>query len=284
MIPCPAVPVRSFTIVTPCRNAEKLIRKTAQSIMDQTAVRSGRVALQYLLCDGASTDGTIAAVREVCGDRAEIISEPDRSMYDGLVKGLRRATGDVVAYLNAGDFYHPAALDAVADVLDARGDVEWLTGMLYVCNEHDQLIRSLLPIRFRRRFIRQGIYGRFLPVFVQQEATFWRRSLLDTVDLDRLASFKLAGDFYLWRSFATRAELGIVDTFLAAFVRHPGQQSEAMDGYRREMDTIRERFRPWDLALSVVDAALWLALPYQAKKALNREYLFQWSDRERRWA
>jgi glycosyltransferase involved in cell wall biosynthesis len=275
--------IRSFTIVTPCRNAERLIRRTARSILDQTAVRSGRVTLQYLVCDGASTDGTVAAAREECAERAEILSERDGSMYEALAKGLRRATGDVVAYLNAGDFYHPAAFDAVADVLESGRGVEWLTGMYYVCNEQGQLVRSLLPHRFRRRFVRQGIYGRFLPVFIQQEATFWSRSLLDTVDLDRLASFKLAGDFYLWSRFATRADLAVVDTFLGAFVRHPGQQSEDKRPYRREMDLVRERFRPWDLALALVDGAIWLTAPAATKKRLNRELLFCWSDGENRW-
>ncbi len=275
--------IRSFTIVTPCRNAEALIRRTARSILDQTAVRSGRVSLQYLVCDGASSDGTVTAAREVCGDAVEIVSEPDRSMYEALAKGLRRATGDVVAYLNAGDFYHPAAFDTVADVIESGRGVEWLTGMYYVCNDRGQLVRSLLPHRFRRRFVRQGIYGRFLPVFIQQEATFWTRGLLDAVDLDRLASFKLAGDFYLWSRFATRADLAIVDTFLGAFVRHPGQQSEDKRPYRREMDLARERFRPWDLALAVVDGAIWLTVPSPAKKRLNPRLLYRWSDAERRW-
>lgn len=275
--------IRSFTIVTPCRNAERLIRRTARSILDQTAVRSGRVSLQYLVCDGASSDGTVDAAREECGDRAEIISERDASMYEALAKGLRRATGDVVAYLNAGDFYHPSAFDVVADVLESGRGVEWLTGMYYVCNERGQLVRSLLPHRFRRRFVRQGIYGRFLPVFIQQEATFWSRSLLETVDLQRLASFKLAGDFYLWNRFATRADLAVVDTFLGAFVRHAGQQSEDKRPYRREMDLVRERFKPWDLALALVDGAIWLTVPSATKKRLNRELLFTWSDGRRRW-
>jgi glycosyltransferase involved in cell wall biosynthesis len=276
------VKVESITVVTPCRNAERLIRRTAESIVGQTAVASGRVALQYIVCDGASTDDTVAAVRETCGGHVEIVSEPDSGMYDALAKGFRRATGDVVAYLNAGDFYHPSAFEVVADVFE-QGNVEWLTGMYYVCNARGEVVRSLLPHRFRRRFIRQGIYGRFLPVFIQQEATFWSRRLLQTVDLERLASFRLAGDFYLWKSFASRAELAIVDTFLGAFVRHDGQQSEDRDGYRKEMDLVRDRFRPWDLGLAALDGATWLCVPAEVKKRLNPQLLFQWDDGARRW-
>jgi hypothetical protein len=155
--------------------------------------------------------------------------------------------------------------------------------MYYVCNAAGQVIRTMLPHRFRGRFIRQGIYGRFLPVFIQQEATFWSRSLLETVDLDRLAQLKLAGDFYLWKCFSTRAELAIVDTFLGAFVRHPGQQSEDQRPYKAEMDTLRDRFRPWDLPLAIADGATWVFASPRMKKALNRRSLFRWDDVERRW-
>jgi len=63
--------VRSATIVTPCLDAERLIRPTVESIMAQTAVRSGRLRLQYLVCDGGSRDRTLDVVREVCGAAAE---------------------------------------------------------------------------------------------------------------------------------------------------------------------------------------------------------------------
>lgn len=274
--------VSSATIITPCRNAEALIGATASSIMAQTAVASGRLRLQYLVCDGASTDRTVEVVREVCGDRAEIISESDRGMYDALAKGLRRATGDIVAYLNAGDFYHPAALDTVADVFD-HASVPWLTGMYYVCNERGQPVHCMFPHRFRRRLIRQGVYGCFLPAFIQQETTFWARNLLATVDLDRLARCRLAGDYFLWKCFATQAELSVVATFLGAFVRHVGQQSEDKRGYRDEMGTLREPFRPWDLALACADAAVWVLAPPRVKKWLNPDSFFRWDDVQRRW-
>ena len=274
--------VSSFTIVTPCRNAEKLVRVTAESVLGQTAVRSGRVTLQYVVCDGASTDGTLDVVREVCGDRAELISQPDRGMYQALANGLRRATGDVVAYLNAGDFYHPRAFDIVSDVIET-GRARWVTGIYYVCNARGELIRSLLPHRFRRSFIRRGVYGRLIPLFIQQESTFWLRSLMDGLDYDQLENLKLAGDFYLWKCFAAKAELAIVDTFIGAFVRHAGQQSEDQRPYRREMVGICDPIRPWDVPIAIADAAGWALLPPPLKKLLNRELLFRWSDLEGCW-
>jgi glycosyltransferase involved in cell wall biosynthesis len=253
--------VRSATIITPCRNAERLVRRTLESILAQTAVRSGRLRLQYLVCDGASTDGTLAVVREVCGGAAQILSEPDRSMYDALAKGLGRATGDFVGYLNAGDTYAPAALEVVADVLEA-GAARWVAGRVVTQDEQGRVLVDLLPFRYRRELIRAGLYGsRVLPFFVPQEATFFARELLAGVDLEELRALRLAGDHYLWSRFAREADLVVVDATLGVFTVHPGQQSEDRAGYRREVERVSDRPRPVDLARAMVERLLWHAPP-----------------------
>ncbi len=254
--------VGSVTIVTPCRNAGALIARTAESIVGQSAVRSGRVRLQYIVCDGASTDETVDVVRSVCGSAAQIISEPDRGMYDALAKGLERATGDVVAYLNAGDLYSPTALDVVADVFE-HNEIEWITGMQVEYNEKGQFISSLLPYRYRRRLIRTGMYGarRILARHIQQESTFWARRLMDTVDFEALARCRLAGDYYLWTCFARQADLHVVQSYLGGFAYHPGQKSEGIDAYNAEARGLAERPRAADYLRAVLDAAAWLVPP-----------------------
>jgi glycosyltransferase involved in cell wall biosynthesis len=276
------VKVESVTIVTPCRNAGSLIGRTVDSIMGQSAVRSGRVRLQYLVCDGASTDGTLEVVRQIAGSAAEIVSEPDRGMYDALAKGLRRATGDVVAYLNAGDLYAPTALDVVADVFE-QNDVSWITGYQVEYNEKGQFISSLLPYRYRRRLIRSGLYGvrRILTHHIQQESTFWARGLVETLDFDALARCRLAGDYYLWTCFAGQADLRVVQSYLGGFAYHPGQQSQAIDAYNREARALACRPGAADLALAAFDGAAWL-LPILKGRVHHRDVI-RYSLTDRRW-
>jgi glycosyltransferase involved in cell wall biosynthesis len=277
------VQVRSATVITPCRNAERLVRRTAESIMAQTAVRSGRIRLQYVVCDGASTDRTVDVVREVCGHAVEVVSEPDRGMYEALAKGFRRAHGDVVSYLNAGDLYAPTALDVVADVLEQH-PVEWVTGLAVRHNANAQVVRVDLPYRYRRRFLEKALYGtRVLPFFVTQEATFWSRRLLSLVDLDRLASFRLAGDAYLWKRFASEAELVVVESHLGGFAEEPGQLSEDRGAYLRELDTIREPARPSDRILALADRLVWYFAPPPLRKRLNPRGLLRHSPTANRW-
>ena len=72
-----------------------------------------------------------------------VVSEPDSSMYAALAKGLQRATGDYVAYLNAGDSYHPSGLSIAADCLKLP-DVNWLTGFAVVYKDRSQ-VHGLVP-------------------------------------------------------------------------------------------------------------------------------------------
>ena len=98
------------SVITPCFNAEKYIAETIESVLANTAFRSGAARLEYLVFDGGSTDRTCEIVRgliaqvDLPGVRLELVSEKDGGMYEALAKGMRRATGSIFAYLNAGEF------------------------------------------------------------------------------------------------------------------------------------------------------------------------------------
>lgn len=269
-----------FSVITPCLNAAALIGETAASVLGQSALRDG-VELEYLVCDGGSTDGTLEALRPLACPALRVISAPDGGQYDALARGLRLATGDVVAYLNAGDYYHPHAFRAVREILSARPDCRWLTGFAVDYSPSGAAVRVVLPYRFRRRLLRCAAYGGILP-FVQQESTFWRRELLERVDLQRLAGLRLAGDYYLWRCFADAAELHVVAAQLGGFRFHEGQKSENLAAYRAEMRALAEAPGPADLALMLVDRLLWLAPPL-VKKTLNPDTLHLYDQPSGRW-
>jgi glycosyltransferase involved in cell wall biosynthesis len=271
--------VARFTVVTPCKDASDRALATAESVVRQRAVRSGRVTLQYLVCDGGS-DETGERLRREFGDAVIVRREPDHGMYDALAKGLRVADGDVVSYLNAGDVYHPSAFDVVADVMETHG-VRWLTGMQVHCNEALQVTSASVPFRYRREFVMRALYGRRLP-FLQQEATFWARSLLANVDLDVLATLRLAGDHYLWRCFAQSEEPAIVASYLGGFTRHSGSLSGDLDTYRAEMARLADPPRPLDGLRAKWERRRWRTLSLAGKKRLNPR-LFTWDEEARAW-
>lgn len=270
-----------LTVVTPCRNAGPWIARTIRSVVDQTAVRSGRVALQYLVMDGGSSDGTVEVARREAAGAADVHSAPDRGMYDALAKGLRLARGEVVCYLNAGDLFSPTAFEVVADLF-ARPGVDWLTGMNVACNEQGAVVSVTVPPPFDRALLRKGAHdGRVLP-HVQQESTFWRRSLLAGVSLEELASYDLAGDAWLWTRLAREAELVVVEAYLGGFTFHRGQRSERREEYAREVARFQarlaggERLRAWLLQRA------WL-LPSPWKKRLRPGRFLRYSFERGSW-
>ena len=269
-----------ISIITPCFNAQALIGDTVPSVLGQSAVRSGRVSLEYLICDGASTDGTVDVIKEFRSPYIKLISEADGGMYEALAKGLASASGDMVAYINAGDYYHPRAFDVVADIFGSRS-VCWLTGYNLLYNSWGAVTNATLPFRYRTSLFACGAYGRMLP-FVQQESTFWRRELHQHLDLQELSRLRYAGDAYLWTAFSRRAKLHVVQAALGGFRFHAGQISENRRAYRAELRSFTRRPGLFDLALAGFDRLMWY-MPSQVKKRLNEDALFQYDHKAGRW-
>jgi len=95
-------------------------------------------------------------------------------MYEGLAKGFKRCTGDIIAYINAGDFYNLTAFSIVENIFKLNNNVKWLTGEKFLYNDNSEIINSYVPYKYRSNLIQSAVYGRYLP-FIQQESTFWKK-------------------------------------------------------------------------------------------------------------
>jgi glycosyltransferase involved in cell wall biosynthesis/outer membrane lipoprotein-sorting protein len=87
-----------FSIITVTFNAEQTLERTLASVCGQTYE-----GIEYIVVDGASSDGTLALIAPYRERIACLVSEPDRGLYDAMNKGLQQATGDYVWFINAGD-------------------------------------------------------------------------------------------------------------------------------------------------------------------------------------
>jgi glycosyltransferase involved in cell wall biosynthesis len=204
-------------------------------VLQQQVFRSGRATLQYLIRDGASTDDTGDVVNSFDQSCIDFVSEPDTGMYDALARGLRDASGQVVAYINAGDILFPSAIDVALDVMEQTGS-KWLTGYSVKLNESGQVTSVEHPMRYSKSLIDAGLYGRRGLPFIQQESTIWHRDLNETLDLQTLATYRLAGDHYMWHCFAQHYSLDVVDSLIGAFAVHEGQLSSDLDAYWAEVE------------------------------------------------
>lgn len=90
-----------FSIITVTYNAGEVLEDTIQSVISQTYQY-----VEYLIVDGKSKDNTLAITQKYKEHIQQVVSEPDKGLYDAMNKGIRLATGDYICFLNAGDKLH----------------------------------------------------------------------------------------------------------------------------------------------------------------------------------
>jgi glycosyltransferase involved in cell wall biosynthesis len=280
--------MKKISLITPCYNAEKNIEETIHSVVCQTALMNGTLSLEYIFCDGGSTDKTVEtienSIRKISAQNYsfQVYSEKDNGMYEALSKGLKKVTGDYCAYINAGDFYAPYAFEIISEIFENE-NIKWLTGSRVHYNEKSQVISMRSPLRYRKPFIRKGFYGLILP-YIQQESTFWKSELNGLFDHSRLSALKMAGDYYLWHSFAEKADLFIVESYLAGFKIQKGQKSENHAEYQNEVSQfIRNRYGKAILYTPLILYDLLYYIPDIVKKRLNTKTLITFDHGKGVW-
>jgi len=156
-----------ITVVTPSLNQGAYIETAIRSVISQEYDN-----LEYIILDGGSTDGSVEIIRRYASQLSHWASEPDNGPAEAINRGFARATGDVLAWLNADDAYLPGALHTAAAALAERPHVGLVYGEGWYIDEAGARIE---PCRFvRRQFNRRYLVNKD-PIL--QPASFWRRSL-----------------------------------------------------------------------------------------------------------
>jgi glycosyltransferase involved in cell wall biosynthesis len=128
-----------ITMVTICRNAEATIVRTIKSVSNQQFQR-----LEYIVIDGASSDSTMDIVSSFDKIIDIVVSEPDDGIADAFNKGIGRASGDIIGFINADDQLLPGTLAKVAQLFEAFAELDVLHGdvLLY---DGEEFIKQIAP-------------------------------------------------------------------------------------------------------------------------------------------
>jgi glycosyltransferase involved in cell wall biosynthesis len=217
-----------LSIITPSLNQGQFIESTIRSVLEQ-----GYENLEYIIVDGGSTDGSVEIIERYRNRLAWWVSEPDRGQAHAINKGLRRATGDYVAYINSDDHYLPGAFEAAVSTFEST-DAPWVVGTCRYVDVEGRLTTLWIPeLPGRRRH--WWIVG---PWGVPQAGTFWRRDLLE-----RFGPFREDMHYVFDTEYGLRLAFdgvmpAIVDAELATRVLHP--EAKSWDG--RPFARERRRF------------------------------------------
>ena len=173
-----------ITVVTAVLNRSGTIAHTISSVQEQT-----HKDVEHIIQDGQSTDGTLDEIRNKLNDQILLVSEPDSGIYDGINKGIARATGDIVGLLHSDDFFGgPATLEKIAAAFDQEGVVGVYGDLQYVsASDPKRVIRYWRSGEFDRRKLAQGWMPPHPTLYLRREV-FERWGVYDT-------SFKTAADY-----------------------------------------------------------------------------------------
>ncbi len=221
-----------ITLVTAVYNGEEYLEATMRSIVSQ-----GYPNLEYIVVDDGSTDGTVEIIRKYERDVSCWFSQANQGLYAALNAGFARSTGEIMGWLNSSDLLQVNGLFTVGSIFGVLGDVEWITGRPTKISATGMTI-DVLPIpRWSR--------GRFLAganKYIQQESTFWRRSLWERAGGRLSTEYRAEGDFELWVRFFRHARLHSVNALIGGYRLHDHALSASnMERYNRNCDEIAAR-------------------------------------------
>ncbi len=187
------------SIVTGTYNSEKYVADCVSSINDQSYDN-----IEHIIIDGASTDGTVAKIKNTPNRVSQLISEKDRGIYDAMNKGLKLAKGEVIGILNSDDFYN--SHDVIATVVDCFQDdkVDLVFGNLFYVNQQntDTIVRKWRSGPYTDNGFKKGWHPAHPSFFV-------RRRVYEQYGYFDL-EFKLAADFELMLRFLEKHRLNSV--------------------------------------------------------------------------
>jgi len=211
--------------VSPSYNQAAYLEQTLTSVLEQDYPR-----LEYLVVDGASTDGSVDVIRKYAHRLAWWTTEKDSGQAEAINKGLAHAKGDILGWLNSDDTYLPGAIAAVVKVFQDNPDVVLIYGNMLAVDEYGQTTNLLKYRQF-------NIEDLLCFEIIGQPAVFFRREAYEKAGmLD--TNYHCFLDHHLWLRLALQGPILHVDETWAAARYHPEAKNLA-----RPIEFSREAFR-----------------------------------------
>lgn len=228
-----------ISVITPSYNQAEFLPETIESVLNQDYPN-----FEYIVIDGGSDDGSHQILVAYSDRLAHWVSEPDRGQVDAINKGLKRATGDILCYLNSDDLMMPNTLAAVAEAYHGNPEADLLHGR---CVTIDEIGRP----QTRKFFGDIGSPDKVLDLWrvwfrgknVVQPEVFWTRRLMERIGLfDETFNYAMDYDYWARAIIEGEAKVCRIDRPLAAFRLWGGQKSTAANEAADELRSIAIRY------------------------------------------
>lgn len=229
------------SIVTPSYQQSPFLEETILSVLDQEYP-----AIEYMVVDGGSTDGSVEIIQHYQDRLAWWVSEKDAGQSAAINKGFRRVNGEIVGWLNSDDVLMPGAVQKVVETFAANPDAALVYGDVYSIDEEGKIFNKTLHGAVTLTDLMQF-------TIISQPAVFVRTKLLKAVGyVDE--TFHYLMDHHLWLKLAQEGELVHIPVVLAKARYHASAKNIAqaqnfgMDAFRlvgwmRSQPNLDERLR-----------------------------------------
>lgn len=248
-----------ISIITTNYNTDKYLEQTIKSVLNQ----KGEFELEYIITDGGSIDNSLEIIKKYNKEVKEgkwgkhitykYISKKDKGQSNGINKGLKMATGDIIAFLNADDIYLENTLNTVVEYFKENPDCMWLTGYCKIVDENGKQIKKYIT-GYKNRKLRKFTFEQLLiENCISQPATFWRKELLEEVGyIDESLHYSMDQD--LWARFAKKYRLHLIKDYLACFRFTPDTKTgSSIEKTLKESRQIAQRYTNSRLVIFLQD-------------------------------
>lgn len=254
-----------MSIVTPTFNDASFLKGNIDSLLGQSYRN-----FEHIVIDGGSTDGTIELLKSY--PNIKWISERDNGMYDAINKGIRMASGQIIAYLNSDDRYYENTLQLVCESFEKNDDVGFVYGYCTYIDESERTICTFKTIPFWSSTTRKA------RIAWAQPCCFWRKDVHAKIGLFD-GDMKIAGDADFFRRILLSGERGmLIRKPLARFMARKDCISNVLaDNYKKEVQSVKKKYginsKHWQYLVTkgiYLSINLGSILKYQVAKRENR--------------
>jgi GT2 family glycosyltransferase len=218
------------SIITPSYNQAPFLEQTIRSVLEQDYPR-----IEYIVVDGGSTDSSVDVIKKYADHLAYWISERDSGQAEAINKGIARANGEILAWLNSDDYYMRNTVSVAVRCFEQNPDVVMVYGDMLAVDRDGQTINVL-------KYQQLSLEDLLCFQIIGQPSVFFRRSALRKTGLLE-PSFHFMLDHHLWIRLAQQGRILHVPQVWSAARYHPQAKNRA-----KAAEFGREAFRVLDWA------------------------------------
>lgn len=224
------------SVITVCLNSEKTLKKTMQSVFEQTYSN-----IEYVVIDGQSSDKTWDIIQKDKEKITYCCSEPDKGIYDAMNKGIAHCSGEIIAFLNSDDWYIPETIEKVVECyINSKADIVY-GDYIFWCSEEEQHYSKCNKDTNQLNY--HMIFG--------HQATFIRRELFNKLGCYNL-NYRIAADYeWFLRAYHSGATFAYLPEKLC-FFRNGGLCTRERVACVEEVKEIAEKYdtdKKWDVSI-----------------------------------